>query len=217
MTTAPTLASVLAKYNTDKNETHHNYGKYYETFVAPYRTTARRYLEIGVCRGESIRAMREYFCNAERIVGIDINPETKRSQDSDRGIYVELGHQRDPGFLRWVNAKHGPFDVILDDGSHRWPDVHASFETLFPLLRDGGLYILEDTHAFSEHLGYFHGLTQHVTYWRHSDACADPFKHVRESADPMEYSIREITFANNAVIIKKEVKPHWIAGNTQNL
>lgn len=205
-----TLDAVLNKHNTDKNASHHNYGKYYEKHIAPYRTTAKRYLEIGVRYGESLRAMREYLCNADRIVGIDIDPATKRHEDPGLGIYVELGDQRDPSFLAWVNAEHGPFDVILDDGSHIWEDVKTSFETLFPMLRDGGLYIVEDTHAFYNNLGYFNHLTRHVNYWRHHDMCADPWKHVRKTTDPMEYGIKEIAFANNAVIIQKEVKTHWI-------
>jgi len=37
-----------------------------------------------------------------------------------------------------------PLDLVIDDGSHDYLRTKASFESLFPLLREGGLYIVED-------------------------------------------------------------------------
>ena len=39
---------------------------------------------------------------------------------------------------------NGPPDLIIDDASHLYSETKASFETLFPQLRPGGLYIIED-------------------------------------------------------------------------
>ena len=68
------------------------------------------------------------------------------------------------------------FDIILDDGSHSNKDVINSFELLFPLLNDNGLYIVEDTicyksnsHIFQNyenHLQYFFKYTQYLNQWR---------------------------------------------------
>ena len=38
----------------------------------------------------------------------------------------------------------GPLDLVIDDASHFYGPTLASFETLFPLLTPGGLYIIED-------------------------------------------------------------------------
>src|SRR5262249_42029369 len=38
----------------------------------------------------------------------------------------------------------GPFDIIIDDGSHIPQHVIASFQALFPLLADDGIYVIED-------------------------------------------------------------------------
>jgi len=38
----------------------------------------------------------------------------------------------------------GPLDLVIDDCSHLYAPTKASFEALFPLLRPGGLYIIED-------------------------------------------------------------------------
>jgi hypothetical protein len=36
------------------------------------------------------------------------------------------------------------FDVILDDGSHRCSDVIETFKIMFPKIKNGGIYIVED-------------------------------------------------------------------------
>lgn len=60
---------------------------------------------------------REYLPNA-KIVGIDILPSCKAYEKADDRVHVEIGSQVDAEFLRSVIQKHGPFDMILDDGSH---------------------------------------------------------------------------------------------------
>jgi hypothetical protein len=49
-------------------------------------------------------------------------------------------------------------DLAIDDASHLYESTKASFETLFPLLRPGGLYIIEDW-AWA-HWGELHSLLQ---------------------------------------------------------
>lgn len=39
---------------------------------------------------------------------------------------------------------NGPLDLVIDDASHLYEPTKASFEALFPFLRQGGLYIIED-------------------------------------------------------------------------
>jgi hypothetical protein len=38
-------------------------------------------------------------------------------------------------------------DIVLDDGSHVATHQRTSFQTLWPLLSAGGLYIIEDMHT----------------------------------------------------------------------
>ena len=61
-------------------------------------------------------------------------------------IAIEQGNQGDLAFLEQVNKKHGPFDIIIDDGSHINADMKASFDYLFPLLKADGIYVIEDMH-----------------------------------------------------------------------
>ena len=39
-----------------------------------------------------------------------------------------------------------PFDVVLDDASHASHHQQITLATLFPFLKSGGMYIIEDLH-----------------------------------------------------------------------
>ena len=82
----------------------------------------------------------DYFSRGQ-IVGIDI--AEKKIAPHPR-VITYRGSQDDPVFLRQIIAAHGPFDIIVDDGSHRPKHVVASFEVLFPSLSTGGFYAIED-------------------------------------------------------------------------
>jgi hypothetical protein len=117
----------------------------YERHFAPYRGTPVKMLEIGVSQGGSLELWRRYFGQDAVIFGIDIDPAC--AQRVDPPNQVRIGSQADPDFLRAVVSEMGAPDIILDDGSHIASHQRASFETLFPLLRDGGLYLIEDVHT----------------------------------------------------------------------
>jgi tetratricopeptide (TPR) repeat protein len=92
--------------------------------------------------GQSLATWEAYFQNAT-IVGIDINPECRRFEGGR--IHVEIGSQDDPAFLFDIAKKYPP-TVVLEDGSHNAHHVVYSFETLFPMIEPGGIYIVEDLH-----------------------------------------------------------------------
>jgi 8-demethyl-8-alpha-L-rhamnosyltetracenomycin-C 2'-O-methyltransferase len=46
-----------------------------------------------------------------------------------------------------VQKTGGEFDVVIDDGGHRMDQQLVSFKTLFPHVKSGGLYIIEDLHT----------------------------------------------------------------------
>jgi hypothetical protein len=57
---------------------------------------------------------------------------------------VRIGSQADAKFLRSVVDELGAPDIILDDAAHIGRLQRASFDALFPLLQEGGLYVIED-------------------------------------------------------------------------
>jgi hypothetical protein len=138
-----TLLEIAGKYPTDKGPTGHNYIEKYEMFFEASRNQKLKILEIGVDKGYSVKMWKEYFPQGE-IYAIDI--VDKKEYEEDR-ITIGVGSQNDPEFLNSFNATYGPFDIIIDDGSHINSDMTFSFNHLFPLLKAGGLYVVEDIHA----------------------------------------------------------------------
>lgn len=104
-----------------------------------------RFLEIGVYRGGSLGLWRKYFGPEATIFGVDIDPDCSRYDGVDG--QVRIGSQDDAEFLQSVVAEMGGVDIILDDGSHIARHQRASLEILFPLLNEGGLYVIEDMHT----------------------------------------------------------------------
>ncbi len=102
-------------------------------------------LEIGVLNGGSLETWKNYLPYGSKIWGIDINPRCTEL-DFSEGITFIHGSGTDRELL-YKNFKKIDFDVIIDDGSHKSSDVITTFELLFPRLKHGGLYIVEDTHA----------------------------------------------------------------------
>jgi Methyltransferase domain len=141
------LVRLATEHGTDKWGRHW-YASKYETHFAPRRLEPLTLLEIGVGGyedpargGESLRMWKDYFPSA-RIFGIDHHDKTAMEQDR---IRIFQGSQDDRAFLERVVAAAGPLDIVIDDGSHHNAHVAATFEVLFPHLREGGIYVVEDT------------------------------------------------------------------------
>lgn len=117
----------------------------YDKHFAPYRGKAIRMLELGVFQGGSLDLWRRYFGDQATIYGVDVNPDCRNRVDPPN--QVRIGSQADPAFLRSVVAEMGGIDIVLDDGSHVAEHQKVSFETLFPVLNDGGVYAIEDLHT----------------------------------------------------------------------
>ena len=129
------------QFGTDKSSTHHDYLRFYERFFAGIRTSKASILEIGILDGASLKTWEAYFENS-RIVGADINPATRRFAHGR--VAVEILDQSNLEQLVGLAVKHGPFDIIIEDGSHLWEHQITTLRTLFPFLKKGGLYIVED-------------------------------------------------------------------------
>ena len=145
LATNPLYAYFTANRAGDALDKWVHYFAIYERHLARYRERPVRVLEIGVYRGGGLELLRHYLGPAAHLVGIDIE---EAARVAVRGRHpVEIGDQEDPDFLRRVAQQHGPFDVVIDDGGHRMSQQIVSVETLFPLLADGGTYLVEDTHT----------------------------------------------------------------------
>lgn len=139
------LASI---HGTDKWNDHW-YTQHYQHHFSPWRKRKLQILEIGIGGyddpikgGDSLRMWKSYFPNAE-IHGLDIIDKTLHEESR---IKVHVGSQIDLEFLGNVVKLHGPFDIIIDDGSHMNEHVIETFNYLFLNgLKSNGIYVVEDT------------------------------------------------------------------------
>ena len=136
-------------FSTDTNvHKWHHYFEIYERHFERYRDRPIAMLEIGVFRGGSLRMWKQYFHPDSTIVGIDIDKSCAAHEIADQNVFVRIGSQADPDFLAQVTGEFGPFDIILDDGSHKTHHQIVSFGALFrEALKDGGCYMVEDMHT----------------------------------------------------------------------
>lgn len=218
------LEKLAIKHGTDKSSEVHNYCDKYEKYLPFNRYDKLNILEIGVLNGKSLNTWREYYYKS-KIVGIDINPNCEQYNDRENGIYVEIGSQADNVFLLDIMREYGPFDMILDDGSHINEHVIYSFEHLFESVKSGGIYVVEDVHTsyFNSYGGglnnpktmmeYFKKLTDDVNFRGLENIEDQPAVWDRREDKLIPYSnrvqpecrtdIESINFLNGIIIITK--------------
>jgi len=140
------LRLLATMYGSDKWGQHW-YAQHYERHFSFLRKKPIVLLEIGIggynnprAGGASLRMWKNYFPKG-RIHGVDIYDKSPLNDDRIRTF---VGDQSDEKFLRHLISEIGTPDIVIDDGSHINSHVIKSFEVLFPLLADGGIYVIED-------------------------------------------------------------------------
>jgi ADP-heptose:LPS heptosyltransferase/lipopolysaccharide biosynthesis glycosyltransferase len=167
------LDKMAIKHKADKSSQFNNFAVKYDKILSPFRNSYKSVLEIGICQGNSLRMWVDYFPNAiihgvdipnAEIHGVNLEAALKDCKAYSDKIVFHMVDQSDEAQLKNLE-QFSPFDFIVDDGSHLWGDQILTFQTLFPYLRKGGIYIVEDTCT---------------SYWKeyknNSISCIDYFK-----------------------------------------
>jgi hypothetical protein len=141
----PSLEELFDRGTDGRCSKWRHYFEIYERYLSRFKGTPCTYLEIGVSKGGSLEIFQEYLGEKARLVGVDINPECKQYERDQ--VEILIGDQSDGTFMGDVVAAKGPFDIIIDDGGHVSDQQLVSFLTLFPQLKEGGVYIVEDLHT----------------------------------------------------------------------
>lgn len=157
------LDQLAIRHQADKSSRYHNFAAKYDRLLADRRSTCRSLLEIGVGHGQSLRMWADYFPEA-LIHGADIEPSFRTCEAYSPRIRFHVLDQGNAAQLQAL-AGFAPFDLVVDDGNHWWREQIVSFQALFPLVRPGGIYLVEDTCT---------------SYWpeyrNHPVSCVDYFK-----------------------------------------
>lgn len=146
------LEELGVKYNTDKAGMYkrrgnfvkgHDYLKYYELFLATLKERDFTLVELGCYTGASLKMWKEYFPNAS-IIGVDLNEKLVTLEEERISFVCSDAVADDLPEKLLQRAGSNNFMCIIDDCSHAWGDQRRSFEMLFPMLKSGGYYIIED-------------------------------------------------------------------------
>lgn len=120
------------------------YYEIYERALTEEDLHPQSILEIGVYEGESVKVLATRFPSAH-IVALDLN-----LRDIDFSGYANVSYlqcdQTDAARIRSILQHHFPngVDLVIDDASHIGHLSRLTFDCIFPHLRSGGLYIVED-------------------------------------------------------------------------
>jgi hypothetical protein len=138
-----TFAQLVRASGSDKYVKHH-YEHYYEDWLAPYRYKDTSFLEIGVKGGKSMQLWKSYFANPTKIIGLGYGIKEKVANAYKTGIpQVVVGDQSKTEVMEIMKSL-GPYDVVIDDGSHVPEHVIFTFFHLWQSVKPGGMYVVED-------------------------------------------------------------------------
>jgi len=202
-----------------------SYLGYYDELLAGIRGREISMLEIGVQNGGSMETWPQYFEAGKLFIGCDIDPNCSRLIYDDPRVNIVIGDANLQETYNKISSLCSSFDIIIDDGSHRSIDIMNSFINYFPLLKPGGLYIIEDSHCLylkdfeggilNEYSAqyFFKKLTDVVSYqWWEKDVSLNSYlqSFFVKSGPPSFISegwIDSIAFRNSIITLRKALQP----------
>lgn len=123
---------------TDKYD--NGYLPLYEPYLEKFKKQHRgNLLEVGIRKGGSMLLWSNTFPNFE-IYGIDI--DTLPKINNPRINMFKISQDDKPSIVQ-MSPLDG-YDIIIDDGSHLGRMSEKTFDICWPLLKPGGLYVVED-------------------------------------------------------------------------
>ncbi|HZE85438.1 MAG TPA: class I SAM-dependent methyltransferase [Puia sp.] len=192
-----------------------HYFEIYDRYFSKYQGKEIVILEIGIAHGGSLQIWKKYFGEKVKIYAVDINPDCKKLAEDN--IQIFIGSQQDPEFLSEMIGKMPRPDIILDDGGHMMKQQITSFNMLYNHLKDGGVYVCEDT-CTSYWYEYGGGLRRKGTFVEFSKKLIDSlytshFKNRKITASELTKSINAIHFYDSVVVFEKRLRPEPVHVN----
>ena len=107
-------------------------------------------VEIGIFRGGSAVFLHQLL-GYPHLVCMDANPHAIQRLEQYRSVYPNVLNvyginQADRAKICQTIESECPdgIDLVIDDASHFYEETKVAFEALFPFLRPGGMYLIED-------------------------------------------------------------------------
>ena len=112
---------------------------FYSDLFTPRKESTKNILEIGTQYGGSVLLWRDYFLNAT-VFALD-NIQCPNLINQERIIHI-VGDAYSEDFVK--RLPNNFYDIIIDDGPHTYESMVIFLTKYFPLVKSGGLMILED-------------------------------------------------------------------------
>lgn len=212
------MPSLLKYFRSNKGRQIYKWVHYFEIYerhFKPYRRKSVTIVEFGVLHGGSLQMWKKYFGRRARIIGVDIEPKCK--QFEEKQIEIRTGDQANRAFLRRLRQEIGPIDIVIDDGGHTMKQQITTFEEMWPGVKDGGIYLIEDLHTSYWKL-YGGGLRKRGTFIEFAKGLIDNMNawHIpkkdknRSPVNKYTRSIKAIHVYSSVIVFDKDniVKPH---------
>lgn len=122
-----------------------SYFEIYDSILSQYIGKRVTVLEIGVLNGGGLFMLRNLLGPDARIIGVDLNPSCKVFEKY--GFEIEILNQSNAKGWDSLFSKIGPVDIVLEDGGHTNLQQITSVVNCIKNIRDGGVYLSEDTHT----------------------------------------------------------------------
>jgi hypothetical protein len=123
----------------------HRYLPFYEPYFERLGDAAW-VMEYGVDRGASIAYLSRRFEHAQ-VLGCDIIEPRPEWPRSPRIGYATVDQGDRASLSRLLERFPGPYDLVIEDGSHQPAHQAYCLVATLPHIRPGGVYVLEDLHT----------------------------------------------------------------------
>ena len=120
----------------------HGYAKIYENLFKSKKTEKLKILEIGSFYGNASAALFFYFKNS-LIYSADINPDMYKYKGSRlKNFFADTSSRG--SINENILKKDIEFDIVIEDASHMLKDQIISLFMIFPKIKKGGIFIVEE-------------------------------------------------------------------------
>lgn len=142
-----TLVELYEEHHGKSSDKWSIYLSSYHEVLSHLRFNPVNFMEIGVQNGGSLEIWNKYFPNAKNIIGCDIDANCAQLKYEEKKIQVVIGNSSTVEIKEKIESITPTITIAIDDGSHDSSDIIKSFLLYFPLVEDGGYYIIEDLHC----------------------------------------------------------------------
>ena len=154
------LCNIFNYFGSDK-ATWHNYSQIYFRLLEPFKEEPLHFFEVGIGTpndyvpsamsngykyGSSLRGWNSFLKNSQtKICAGDIDPKSFFTSDKIKTGYInQLNPSSIIKFLKVMNADVHGIDFFLDDGLHEFRSNICLLICVWPYIKNGGLYLIED-------------------------------------------------------------------------